>query len=90
MRSVIVVSDHVISFSGIFVVSLSLDLVCGTIKDLRNSQEVTQAIRTSVMSKQYGNEDFLAKMIAQACSKLSQYYYNTRHFHDTESSRLVN
>eukprot|EP00057_Strongylocentrotus_purpuratus_P012920 XP_011667394.1 PREDICTED: T-complex protein 1 subunit theta [Strongylocentrotus purpuratus] len=43
------------------------ELVCGTIKDLRNSQEVTQAIRTSVMSKQYGNEDFLAKMIAQAC-----------------------
>ncbi|XP_041462734.1 T-complex protein 1 subunit theta-like [Lytechinus variegatus] len=43
------------------------DLVCGTIKDLRNVQEVTQAIRTSVMSKQYGNEDFLAKMIAQAC-----------------------
>ncbi|XP_063954522.1 T-complex protein 1 subunit theta-like [Lytechinus pictus] len=43
------------------------DLVCGTIKDLRNVQEVTQAIRTSVMSKQYGNEDFLAKMISQAC-----------------------
>jgi len=27
-----------------------------------------KAIRTSVMSKQYGNEDFLANLITDACS----------------------
>ena len=45
-----------------------LALVCGEIKNLRDKNEVTKAIRTSVMSKQYGNEDFLAKLIADACS----------------------
>ncbi|XP_071479827.1 T-complex protein 1 subunit theta-like [Diadema antillarum] len=46
------------------------DLVCGSIKDMKNLEEVTQAIRTAVMSKQYGNEDFLAKLISQACSSV--------------------
>lgn len=45
------------------------DLSCGSLKDLTDVTEVTQAIRTAIMSKQYGNEDFLAKLVAQACSK---------------------
>ncbi|XP_013390625.1 T-complex protein 1 subunit theta [Lingula anatina] len=43
------------------------DLVVGSVKDMKNKSEVIKAIRTSVMSKQYGNEDFLADLIADAC-----------------------
>lgn len=42
-------------------------LVCYQIKDYRNVPEVVKGIRTSVQSKQYGNEDFLANLIAKAC-----------------------
>ena len=41
----------------------------GKINDIGDKAEVTKAIRTSVMSKQHGNEDFLAQIIADACSK---------------------
>jgi hypothetical protein len=44
-------------------------LTCYEIKDYRNEAEVEKGIRTSVMSKQYGNEDFLTKLIAKACGK---------------------
>lgn len=44
-------------------------LVCHEIKDVRNEEEIFKAIRASVMSKQYGHEDFLAKLITKACSK---------------------
>jgi len=37
------------------------------VKDVRNVDEVLKAIRSSVMSKQYGNEDFLSALIAKAC-----------------------
>ncbi|CAG5131274.1 unnamed protein product [Candidula unifasciata] len=37
------------------------------IKNLRNKEEVLPAVRTAVMSKQYGNEDFLANLITDAC-----------------------
>lgn len=43
------------------------DLVCTQQKDLKNKQEVQRALRSSVMSKQYGHEDFLAKLISDAC-----------------------
>lgn len=42
-------------------------LVSGEQKNLRDKEGVAKAIRTSVMSKQYGNEDFLANVIADAC-----------------------
>lgn len=45
------------------------DLVCCSAKNLRDVEEVASLLRTSVMSKQYGNEQFLAKLIAQACGK---------------------
>ncbi|KAK2527209.1 Cct8 [Columba guinea] len=43
------------------------DLVCCSAKNLRDVEEVASLLHTSVMSKQYGNEQFLAKLIAQAC-----------------------
>ncbi|KAM9200939.1 T-complex protein 1 subunit theta [Dugong dugon] len=43
------------------------DLVCCSAKNLRDVDEVSSLLHTSVMSKQYGSEGFLAKLIAQAC-----------------------
>ncbi|XP_064158023.1 T-complex protein 1 subunit theta isoform X1 [Anguilla rostrata] len=43
------------------------ECVCSSAKDLRDVDEATAMIRTAVMSKQHGHEDFLAHVIAQAC-----------------------
>uniref|UniRef100_A0A3Q2CGM2 T-complex protein 1 subunit theta n=1 Tax=Cyprinodon variegatus TaxID=28743 RepID=A0A3Q2CGM2_CYPVA len=43
------------------------DCICSSAKNLHDVQEATALIRPAVMSKQYGNEDFLATLIAQAC-----------------------
>lgn len=43
------------------------ELVCYTIKDLRNIEEVSKAIKPAITSKQYGNEEFLSELIAKAC-----------------------
>ncbi|XP_059824092.1 T-complex protein 1 subunit theta [Hypanus sabinus] len=53
------------------------DLVCCSVKSLQDSADVLPVIRTSVMSKQYGNEDFLSKLITQACLCI---YSETGHF----------
>lgn len=45
------------------------DLVCCSAKNLRDVDEVSSVLHTSIMSKQYGNEVFLAKLIAQACGE---------------------
>lgn len=45
------------------------DCVCSSAKNLHDLEEATAMIRSAVMSKQYGNEDFLANLIAQACGK---------------------
>jgi len=37
------------------------------VKDLRNLDDVLPALKTAIASKQYGNEDFLARLVAQAC-----------------------
>lgn len=42
-------------------------LVTYEIKDYRNIAEVTKGLRTSLQSKQYGNEEFLAGLVARAC-----------------------
>uniref|UniRef100_A0A0B6YTQ1 T-complex protein 1 subunit theta n=2 Tax=Arion vulgaris TaxID=1028688 RepID=A0A0B6YTQ1_9EUPU len=42
-------------------------LSIGTVKNIRSKEEVLPAIHTAVMSKQYGNEDFLANLITDAC-----------------------
>lgn len=47
------------------------DCVCSSAKNLSDVEEASSLIRTAVMSKQYGNEDFLSKLIAQACGKFA-------------------
>jgi T-complex protein 1 subunit theta len=42
-------------------------LSCYEVKNTKDEASVKKAIRTAVMSKQYGNEDFLADMICKAC-----------------------
>lgn len=42
-------------------------LKCWEVTDPHNVEQVTKALRTSIMSKQFGNEDFLAKLVARAC-----------------------
>lgn len=42
-------------------------LVVHEVKDVRNEEEVKRGMRTAIMSKQYGNEDFLATLVTQAC-----------------------
>lgn len=44
-----------------------LNTVVSEVKDVRNVEEVVPALRTAIASKQYGNEDFLARLVAQAC-----------------------
>lgn len=45
------------------------DCVCASAKDLHDVKEAASLIRTAVASKQYGNEDFLSNLIAQACGE---------------------
>lgn len=42
-------------------------LVCFTIDDFKNVDLVRKGLRAAVMSKQYGNEDFITDLIAKAC-----------------------
>ena len=42
-------------------------LECGRVKDLKDRDSVSAAIKTAVMSKQYGSEDFLSRLICDAC-----------------------
>jgi len=43
------------------------ELVIDRVKDIHDKEEVKKVIRTAVMSKQYGNEDFIASLIVDAC-----------------------
>ncbi|KAG8190220.1 hypothetical protein JTE90_011941 [Oedothorax gibbosus] len=43
------------------------NLMCTEIKDVSNEEEAVKGIRTALMSKAYGTEDFLARLIAKAC-----------------------
>ena len=43
------------------------ELEVSRVKDLKDSLEVRKALKTSIMSKQYGNEDFISELIADAC-----------------------
>ncbi len=44
-------------------------LECNKASNLRDKAEVVKAIKTSIGSMQYGNEDFLAGLVAEACGK---------------------
>ncbi|XP_022122530.1 T-complex protein 1 subunit theta [Pieris rapae] len=43
------------------------ELVCFEIKDCKNFDDVVKGIKPSIMSKQYGNEDFIANLVGKAC-----------------------
>lgn len=43
------------------------ELVCYEIKDYKNIQEVAKGIVPSIMSKQYGHEEFITGLVAKAC-----------------------
>ena len=55
-----------IFFKNVF---LSPGLECGSIKDLSSEEEVVKAIKSPLASMQYGSEDFLAELVAQACGR---------------------
>jgi len=42
-------------------------LSCMEVKNTKDEVSVKKALRTAIMSKQYGHEDFLSDMIAKAC-----------------------
>ena len=42
-------------------------LTCYEVKDAKNEQNVTKGIKTAIMSKQFGQEDFLTSLITKAC-----------------------
>ena len=41
--------------------------VVGTVADVRKVDQVVPILRTSIASKQYGYEDFLSKLVSEAC-----------------------
>lgn len=45
-------------------------LVCHTVEDFRNKGQMEYALRTALASKQYGNEEYLAKLVTEACSEV--------------------
>ncbi|CAH2084801.1 unnamed protein product [Euphydryas editha] len=42
-------------------------VICHEIKDCKNMEAVINGIKPAIMSKQYGNEDFIASLVAKAC-----------------------
>jgi len=42
-------------------------MVCHEVKDTRDVQQVTEALKAAIASKQYGQEDFLTTLITKAC-----------------------
>ena len=46
-----------------------VDLVVNKVEDKKNKDAVIPVIRTTIMSKQYGLEEFLAGLVADACCK---------------------
>ena len=51
------------------VCGLTSGLECEKLMDFFDKQAVTKALKSSIASMQYGNEDFLADLVAEACSK---------------------
>lgn len=49
------------------VLDLLPSLVCYEIDDVRNIEKVKEGLKASIMSKQFGSEDFLSNLIAKAC-----------------------
>lgn len=54
-------------------------LTCHEIKDIKNSDEqqvIMQAVKSSIMSKQYGTEQFITDLVLNACSKYLNILFN--------------
>jgi len=50
-------------------------LICHEIKDIKSDAEqqvIMQAIKSSIMSKQFGTEQFITDLVFKACS---EYYF---------------
>jgi len=43
------------------------EFTCWEVKDIKNLEQVTKGLKTAIASKQYGNEDFIAQLVARAC-----------------------
>mmetsp|Transcript_17562 Transcript_17562/g.68117 ORF Transcript_17562/g.68117 Transcript_17562/m.68117 type:complete len:533 (+) Transcript_17562:89-1687(+) len=63
------VSDIIAGYqkAGEKALSLLADLVVDTVKDIRDAKEVGKALRSAIAAKQYGREDLLAPLVAEAC-----------------------
>ena len=48
---------------------VSAGLECEKLTDFYSKESVKKALRTPLASMQYGNEEFLADLVAEACSK---------------------
>lgn len=54
------------------------ELVCSEVKDLHNQDLVKKALKSCFSSKQLGNEEFLAELVGNACSKLNIHIFLLR------------
>ncbi|KAL5457355.1 hypothetical protein EMCRGX_G034604 [Ephydatia muelleri] len=45
-------------------------MVCGSVSTFSSKEEVKKALATSMASTQYGNEDFLADLVTEACTSV--------------------
>lgn len=53
------------------------DLVCDSVKDLRDINSIKKAVRCSVASKRYGDDEFLANLVCDASGKRYFIKYET-------------
>lgn len=69
LRLGITTSEIVIGFETALEKALEIlpTLTVHEIKDIKDIEQVKKCIKSSVMSKQYGNEDFLTSLISEAC-----------------------
>lgn len=54
-------------------------ITCGSVDDLRDKASVKRAIKAAIGSKQYGDEDFIADLVTEACIKVvpkGEKYFN--------------
>jgi len=64
------------------------ELVCATVKDTRDLTEMKSMLKTCLMSKQYGHEDFLSDLVSKACVE-AQPREGSLHQFNTDNVRVV-
>lgn len=67
---------HLTIYSPLIPTPLLSALECNKASNLRDEEEVVKAIKTSIASMQYGNEDFLAGLVAKACGECMPTLFN--------------